>query len=124
MALARLIADDTGRFKRIYEIAEAYLKAGNLEQGLSVADLMGRRDWIDDIRVKAVGIHVQSEDLDSALALAESIVDAGKRDSRYYNIAEAYLKAGELERALSMAELIQRQDWRDSIRDAAVKATQ
>ena len=124
LALAQLIGDDHSRLRRIHRIADAYLKAGNLRQGLSAADLMERHDWVDDIRVKAVGIHMQSEDLVSALALAESIVDTDKRDNRYYYIAEAYLKAGELERALSTAELMQRQDWQDSIRDAAGKATQ
>ena len=123
LAIAQLIGHERTRYERIHQVANARIGAGEMETALATAELLdeGRRDAV---RNKVAKAHLKSKDLEKALAIAGTIVHTGTRDTQYYYIAEGQINAGDLEKALSTAELIERQDWRDSIRSAAEKARQ
>ena len=118
LAIAQLIGHEDTRHKRIYQVANARTKAGNLETALSTAELLdeGRRDSVRD---KVVGAHLKSKDLESALALAQLIGDNRARHKRIHQVANAQIKAGELETALSTAELLD-ESRRDAVRSSVV----
>ena len=122
LSTAEQIQDPVVRDGFLARVVQRQLQANQLQQASQTAKLMQTISMRDHVwqELARLYTHTQAKDLDKALTYANLIDNDGARDIRLNPIAQAKLRAGDVQAALSLAKSM-KTDMRDNVLEEVVK---